>query len=109
MKKLYLLIPTGFYWLQVVELRSDNEIDFTIDLLEEIAPLMIDDNIGSYEPITESDDLEKSDSYIYLDLSANKKESCYILSDNLKIESEIPESYSIDLTINIDKMEAIKD
>ena len=109
MKKLYLLIPTGFYWLQVVELRSDHEIDFTIDLLEEIAPLMIDNNIGSYEPITESDDLEKNDSYIYLDLSASKKESCYILSDNLKIESEITKSYSIDLIINIDKMEAIKD
>jgi len=108
MKKLYLLIPTGYYWLQVVELRSKKEIEFSIDLLEDIAPLMIDNNIGSYEPITESDDLEKSDSYIYLDLSFSKKDNCYILSDNLKIESEIPESYSIDLIINIDKMEATK-
>ena len=103
MKK-YLLIPTGFYWLQVVELRSDEEIEITSDLMEQLAPLLIDNNIGSYESLDNEWIKENDDSYIYLDLSSSKKDNCYMLIDNLKLVNEIPESYGIYLIIDINDL-----
>lgn len=107
MKK-YLFIPTGFYWLQVVELRSNRNIEITSDLMEQLAPLLIDNNIGSYESLDNEFITEDNDSYIYLDLSSSKKDNCYMLIDNLKLVNKIPESYEIDLIIDIDLMEVIK-
>lgn len=106
MKKLYLLIPTGFYWLQVVELNSEIDIEITVDLLESVVPLLIDNNIGSYESLENEAIEENDDRYTYLDLSASKKDNCYMLIDNLKIVNDT--SAQIDLKIDVDNYEVIK-
>lgn len=106
MKK-WICVDTGCYWMNVVEIVADNGKDFDIEpLLEEIAPALIKSGLGQF--IEEGDvapdlfnDWGEIEGYTYLDLSPAGMGNYYMRIENLRVMDEIPETYNIDLTIDL--------
>ena len=75
MKKIFILLDTGFYWLNVIELNSNDKIELNHDLLESIIPELIKNGYGDFikdddESINElKNDYDEIEGYTYLDLS----------------------------------------
>lgn len=106
MKK-YVCVDTGFYWLNVVEVIADKEGDFNIEpLLETIAPFLIKEGLGQFLKEDKVgpdlfDDYGELEGYTYLDLSHAGMGNYYMRIENLRVMDEIPETYGIDLKIDL--------
>ena len=108
MKK-FLLLDTGFYWLNVIELNSNDKIELNHDLLESVIPELIKNGYCDFikddddESINElKNDYDEIEGYIYLDLSySDLGYNIYLNINNLKLLDIIPDTYNIDYIINL--------
>ena len=110
MYKLYLLLDTGTYFMNVIELSSSEEIEIYSEVLEDIIPLCIENNSCNYmidnEEIKELfNEYEEIEGYTYLDLShSNLGYNIYLDIRNMRTMEEVPKTYNINLKIDLDKM-----
>ena len=108
MNKKYILLDSGYVWLNVIELKSDNMIELSHELLENVTAQCINNNIGiSYivddEMASEyKNEYDEIPGYVYLDLSCNDIGfNVYLNIINCRILDEIPSTYNIDLSIEV--------
>lgn len=108
MNKKFLLLDSGFIWLNVIELKSNDKIDLTAELLEVVTAECIKKNIGiSYIKDDETaldcfNEYGEIEGYIYLDLSySDLGFNVYLNILNCKMLDEIPSTYNIDLSIEV--------
>jgi len=107
MNKKYITVDTGFYWLHVIELLSDDKIELSTELLETIAPHLIKNNLGDFikdDGYTKNlfNDDGEIDGYTYLDLSySDIGYNVYLNILNCKMLDTIPDTYNIDLSITL--------
>ena len=70
MNKKYITVDTGFCWLNVIELLSNDDIEITNELLEEIAPYLIKNGLGDF--IKDDEIIEKYSIQSYQEGDLNK-------------------------------------
>jgi hypothetical protein len=86
MKEKYFYLDTGSYFMQVVKVLSDDDIEVSHDTLEKIASECLKNNIhfSYYKDIDLSDDIfneyDEIEGFTYLDLS------CYDIDFNIYME-----------------------
>ena len=107
MNKKYITVDTGFYWLHVIELLSDDKIELSTELLETIAPHLIKNNLGDFikdDGYTKNlfNDDGEIEGYTYLDLSySDISYNVFMHIENFKILDSIPDTWNINLSIKI--------
>ena len=107
MYKKYLLLDSGFIWLNVIEISSSEKIELTAELLEKATAECIKNNIGiSFIKDGDASEYQNDDGeidgYTYLDLSySDIGYNVYLNILNCKMLDTIPDTYNIDLSITL--------
>jgi hypothetical protein len=99
----YVLLDTGSYFMKVLKVSSDNDIEVSHDTLEKIASQCLKNNIhfSYYKDKDLSDDLfneyDEIEGFTYLDLSSHDIDfNIYMEVNNFKMRDEIPSTYEYD-------------
>lgn len=108
MYKKYLLLDSGYIWLNVIELKSNEKIELSHELLENVTAQCIHNEIGisyikdDHDALEYKNEYDEIDGYIYLDLSSsNIGYNVYLNILNCKMLDTIPDTYNINLSIEV--------